>query len=355
MTSIAAHHEEHSARPGPPPPPRRLAPSAVSGACCAPRGWCRSSSGSAARSWCSAAGGAVGTRFWFGEIIVLVGALIAAPIGFLAGIGAFDYWVRYAIGAPTEPEDHSGHGAYSWRDYFRVNTDHKVIGMQYLATTIFFFLAGGLLAMLVRAELAKPGMQFFDNQTYNGLFSGACVADDLPVRDSGVRRARELRRAAHARRARHGVPTPQRVVVLAAADRRDHDAVELPRPRWRIRGRLDRLRPVVRPSAHGHDLLQHGRPVGGRELDHDRAQLPGHDHHHARARNDLLAHAPARMGELHHVAARRDRNAVHRRLAVLRHVRPRHAHALLRRRQVAATRSATSTSSGSTRTRRSTS
>src|SRR3984893_18686335 len=43
--------------------------------------------------------------------------------------------------------------------------------MQYLATTIFFFLAGGMLAMLVRAELAKPGMQFFDNQTYNGLFS----------------------------------------------------------------------------------------------------------------------------------------------------------------------------------------
>jgi cytochrome c oxidase subunit I len=109
--------------------------------------------------------------FWMGEMIVLVGALVAAPIGFLSGIGAFDYWVRYAIGAPTVPEDHSGHGAYSWRDYFRVNTDHKVIGMQYLATTIVFFLIGGLLAMLVRAELAKPGMQFFDNQTYNGLFS----------------------------------------------------------------------------------------------------------------------------------------------------------------------------------------
>src|SRR5439155_239866 len=38
-------------------------------------------------------------------------------------------------------------------------------------TTIFFFLAAGLLALLVRAELAKPGMQFFNNQTYNGLFS----------------------------------------------------------------------------------------------------------------------------------------------------------------------------------------
>jgi cytochrome c oxidase subunit I len=107
---------------------------------------------------------------WKGSIITTV-ELTTVPLGFLAGIGAFDYWVRYASGAATRPEDHSGHGARSWRDYFRVNTDHKVIGVQYLVTTIFFFLAGGLLAMFVRAELAKPGMQFFDNQTYNGLFS----------------------------------------------------------------------------------------------------------------------------------------------------------------------------------------
>ena len=69
------------------------------------------------------------------------------------------------------PEDHSGHGAYSWRDYFRINTDHKVIGIQYLVTTIVFFVIAGLLAMFMRAELAQPGMQFVDNQTFNGLFS----------------------------------------------------------------------------------------------------------------------------------------------------------------------------------------
>ncbi len=103
--------------------------------------------------------------------LVLIAALVAAPIGFLAGIGAFDYWVYYALGRPTRLEDHSGHGAQSWRDYFRVNTDHKVIGVQYLVTTVFFFLAGGMLALLVRAELAKPGIQYFDPQTYNGLFS----------------------------------------------------------------------------------------------------------------------------------------------------------------------------------------
>jgi len=103
--------------------------------------------------------------------IVLISLLVAAPLGFLSGIGAFDYWAHYALGRPTRPEDHSGHGARSWRDYFRVNTDHKVIGVQYLVTTVFFFLAGGLLALLVRAELAKPSSDFVDPQTFNGLFS----------------------------------------------------------------------------------------------------------------------------------------------------------------------------------------
>ena len=97
--------------------------------------------------------------------------LIAAPLGFLVGIGCFDYWFYWASGKPTRPEDHSGHGAYSWRDYFRVNTDHKVIGIQYIVTTVFFFFLGGLLAMLMRAELAAPGSQFVDPNTFNGLFS----------------------------------------------------------------------------------------------------------------------------------------------------------------------------------------
>jgi len=82
---------------------------------------------------------------------------ITAPLGFLIGIGCFDYWFRWAIGAPTFPaeREHENHGAYSWRDYFKVNTDHKVIGIQYLVTTFFFFVVGGFLAMLFRAERAR--------------------------------------------------------------------------------------------------------------------------------------------------------------------------------------------------------
>ena len=102
---------------------------------------------------------------------VINGLLVIVPLAFLVGIGCFDYWFRWASGAPTEPEDHSGHGAHSWRDYFRVNTDHKVIGLQYICTTFIFFVLAGLMAMLIRAELAAPGTQFVDANTYNGLFS----------------------------------------------------------------------------------------------------------------------------------------------------------------------------------------
>src|SRR5262245_25632108 len=55
-------------------------------------------------------------------------AMIACPLFFLVGLGCFDYWFYWAAGKPTRAEDHSSHGAQSWKDYFRVNTDHKVIG-----------------------------------------------------------------------------------------------------------------------------------------------------------------------------------------------------------------------------------
>jgi cytochrome c oxidase subunit I len=102
---------------------------------------------------------------WITALTVMV------PLGFLVGLGGFDYWAYWISGRPTRPDDHSGHGARSWRDYFKVNTDHKVIGVQYVVTTIFFFVAAGLMAMFMRAELARPGMQFVDTQTFNGLFS----------------------------------------------------------------------------------------------------------------------------------------------------------------------------------------
>jgi cytochrome c oxidase subunit 1 len=105
-----------------------------------------------------------------GEAVLTV-ALLAVPFFFLVGLGCFDYWFYWAAGRPTRAEDHSGHGASSWKDYFRPNTDHKVIGVQYVVTSFFFLFVGGLMAMLMRAELAAPGRQFVDANTFNGLFS----------------------------------------------------------------------------------------------------------------------------------------------------------------------------------------
>src|SRR5215208_311779 len=114
--------------------------------------------------------GADGWDEKFQNAVLTVG-LVGAPLFFLVGLGAFDYWFYWASGKPTRPEDHSLHGAHSWKDYFRINTDHKVIGIQYTVHSFFFLFVGGLMAMLMRAELAQPGRQFVDANTFNGLFS----------------------------------------------------------------------------------------------------------------------------------------------------------------------------------------
>ncbi|WP_242902180.1 aa3-type cytochrome oxidase subunit I [Actinomadura terrae] len=50
-------------------------------------------------------------------------------------------------------------------------TDHKVVGYLYLATSFTLFLIAGLMAMVMRAELARPGLQLVGDQTYNELFT----------------------------------------------------------------------------------------------------------------------------------------------------------------------------------------
>ncbi|WP_067828443.1 aa3-type cytochrome oxidase subunit I [Actinomadura kijaniata] len=50
-------------------------------------------------------------------------------------------------------------------------TDHKVIGYLYLTTSFVFFLLAGLMAMVIRAELAEPGLQFTSNEQYNQMFT----------------------------------------------------------------------------------------------------------------------------------------------------------------------------------------
>ncbi|MCA1983976.1 aa3-type cytochrome oxidase subunit I [Nocardioides nematodiphilus] len=50
-------------------------------------------------------------------------------------------------------------------------TDHKLIGKMYAVTSFCWFLVGGVMALLIRSELAFPGQQLVNDELYNQLFT----------------------------------------------------------------------------------------------------------------------------------------------------------------------------------------
>ena len=96
-----------------------------------------------------------------------VGGVIGV-VAFLYGVGVFDDWIKAARGESVS--DHIDE-VPGWRRYFNLSYDHKVIGIQYGFTAIVVIGLAGLFAIFFRTELAAPGMQFMDNDTYNALMS----------------------------------------------------------------------------------------------------------------------------------------------------------------------------------------
>jgi cytochrome c oxidase subunit 1 len=58
-------------------------------------------------------------------------------------------------------------GLWSWL----TTVDHKRIGILYGATAFFFFLLGGLEALIIRIQLSRADSTFIDPDTYNQLFT----------------------------------------------------------------------------------------------------------------------------------------------------------------------------------------
>jgi cytochrome c oxidase subunit I len=82
-----------------------------------------------------------------------------ATVGFLAGMGFLNYPIGRLLGRPRPTEEdnaylHGEGGGLS--KYFRMTTDHKVIGMQYLVMILAFLFIGGMGAMFIRSELLTP-------------------------------------------------------------------------------------------------------------------------------------------------------------------------------------------------------
>jgi len=59
----------------------------------------------------------------------------------------------------------------SWVIDWLTTVDHKKIGILYITNSFLFFFAAGILALVIRSELAVPGLQFLDENTYNQAFT----------------------------------------------------------------------------------------------------------------------------------------------------------------------------------------
>jgi len=86
------------------------------------------------------------------DVALILGYLFAVA-GFLIGLGFANYPVQRMLGRPAElPREQAG----GVGRYFTLNTDHKVVALQYFFGVLFFFFVGGLNAMLIRVELLQP-------------------------------------------------------------------------------------------------------------------------------------------------------------------------------------------------------
>jgi cytochrome c oxidase subunit 1 len=72
-----------------------------------------------------------------------------------------------AAAPSARPRTSKGRILASWMS----STDHKVIGYMYLITSFVFFGIGGILALVMRAELAEPGEQIVSREQFNQLFT----------------------------------------------------------------------------------------------------------------------------------------------------------------------------------------
>src|SRR5690606_11534096 len=72
---------------------------------------------------------------------------------------------RSPLGVFARPVSETG-----WRSWF-TTIDHKKIGIMYGAAALFFFILGGIEALLIRVQLAAPGQTLYSADLYNQLFT----------------------------------------------------------------------------------------------------------------------------------------------------------------------------------------
>jgi cytochrome c oxidase subunit 1 len=108
----------------------------------------------------------------YAQDATVVAVFLGWTIFFFIGIGAFNGVWKWGFGRREETYAEAlqlaGKDQGLWR-YFRYTTDHKVVGMQYLATVLVTFFLGSLGAFMIRLQQSQPGALFFTTSTYNTI------------------------------------------------------------------------------------------------------------------------------------------------------------------------------------------
>ena len=71
--------------------------------------------------------------------------------------------------ATATHEEHHEHGPAKGLMRWITTTNHKDIGSLYLMLALLMFFVGGAMAMVIRAELFQPGMQFVEPEFFNSM------------------------------------------------------------------------------------------------------------------------------------------------------------------------------------------
>jgi len=74
-------------------------------------------------------------------------------------------------GSLNSSNGHHPPSGWKWYQYFLYNIDHKVIGIQYLVTSFFFYLIGGSMAVAMRTELYTGDSDFLTPELYNAFMT----------------------------------------------------------------------------------------------------------------------------------------------------------------------------------------
>jgi cytochrome c oxidase subunit I len=91
---------------------------------------------------------------------------VFATLGWLIGLGFLNYPLGRMLGRPPSLREKEEEGPGR---YFRLCTDHKVVGLQYFVTVLLFFFVAGLNGMFIRAELLTPTEKLWNANQYLSL------------------------------------------------------------------------------------------------------------------------------------------------------------------------------------------